>query len=410
MQIFLRLLFSLFFLATLSHCGKVKQIVRGGFVEPSINESAATVLSSTYVFATDYASSGQLYLATLTNDGTKLINSGVTLLGSSAIIRSFDGLIFVLHDGFSTVSTDNVQIIDPADNFNTIAQYSVGNGTNPHDIAVSGSRAFIALYNPPADPENLDSHGRMANVIEMDLTSGNIVHRWSFHDFLNDDGDRNGNAEKLLLVDNILYVALQDLSANTFAANSNGLIGMIDVNTAEVLGAIPLVGRNPVGMSITTDKTTMYIANMATYNFALGDFDLTPLYGGIEVVDAHNKISLGLLADENLGGYVERVVSDASHVYAVLSEFDGPTFSYASRVVRLPHDFADLNDLEAVDDIGTDIREMTVDGKYLWLSRRKISALSGLSEPVLNVIDLQTLTPAGDSLAPAAPGMSFAVE
>lgn len=410
MKIFSRLLFSVFFLLTLSHCGKVKQIVLGGFIEPSINESAATTLSSTYVFATDYTSSGQLYLATLSNDGTSLVNSGVTLLGSSGIIRSFEGLIYVLHDGFSTISTDNIQIIDPADEFNTVAQYSVGNGTNPHDIAVSGTRAFVTLYNPGADPQNLDTHGHPADVIEMDLDSGTIVNRWSFQDFLNDDSDRNGNAEKLLLIDNTLYVLLQDLSSNTFVANTNGLIGMIDINTAQILGVIELEGRNPVSLSATADQQGLYVANMATYNFALGDFDLSPPYGGLELVDLQNRISLGLVADEDLGGYVERVASDASHVYFVVSEFDAPSFTYASRVLRLPQDFSDLNDLEIVDDSGTDIREMAVDGDYLWLSRRQINVLSGLSEAALDVMDLRTLTAVGETLTPAAPAMSLAVE
>lgn len=406
--IILRFLFSLLTVFFLCHCSKVKQVVRGGLIDPAINESAATTLASTYVFATDYNSSGQLYLAVLTNDGATLVNSGVTLLGSSAIIKNFDNLIYVLHDGFSTVSTDNIQIIDPANDFNTLAQFSVGNGTNPHDIAVTGSRAFVALYNPTADPLNVDSQGRPADVIEVDLDSGNIVNRWSFWEDLEDDGDRNGNAEKLLLLGNTLYVALQDLSSNTFQANSNGIIGRINITTGEKLPPIVLSGRNPISLAATPDASTLYVANMASYSFTLSDFDLIPPYGGLEVVDLESGTSLGLLADEDLGGYVERITGNATHVYAVVSAFDAADFSYASKVVRLLHDFDSVDEMETVDDSGTDIRELAISGDYLWVSRRQINTSTGIAEPQLDILNLATFEQAADSLFPAAPGMSMA--
>ena len=304
------------------------------------------------------------------------------------------------HDGFSTVSTDNVQVIDPQNDYETLAQYSVGNGTNPHDIAVLGTRAFITLYNPSADPNPAD-------VIEMDLNTGDIVNRWSFTPYLNDDGDRNGNAEKLLLVDNTLYVALQDLSSNTFSTNANGLIGMIDVNDNTIQGVIELAGRNPISLSVSEDKTKLFVANMATYDFSLGDFDLSQPYGGIETVDLTQQQSQTLLADENLGGYVERIVTSSAGLLAVVSQFDAASFSYGSKIVSLPLDFTSADQALVMDDSDSDIREMFVDGNYLWISRRQINISTGLTEPAIEVVDVGTFESLGELLTPAAPVMGM---
>jgi hypothetical protein len=187
--------------------------------------------SRVYLFATDQASSGQVYTASTDGSTTVLINSGLNLLGSSAIIRSTNNLLYILHLGFSAVSSDNLQIVDPSDNYATLAQFSTGNGTNPHDVVITGSRAFIALYNPSADPANVDGDGNPADVIEMNTNTGAIVHRYSFADFLNPDGDLNANAEQMLLVGGKVYVLLQDLVSNTYAANTTGKLGVINIAT-----------------------------------------------------------------------------------------------------------------------------------------------------------------------------------
>ena len=142
-------------------CGSIKvQSAQTG----DASESPAAIDSGVFVFATDYESSGQLYFASVTDGETNLYNSGVTLLGSSAIVRSFNDMIYVLHDGFSTGSNNNLQIIDPNDDYKTVLQQSTGDGTNPHDVLVNGESAFISLYNP----------GENGDVIEMNTSTGEI--------------------------------------------------------------------------------------------------------------------------------------------------------------------------------------------------------------------------------------------
>lgn len=372
------------------------------------SENVSPANSQIFVYATDYVSSGQIYLAALTSGTTELTNTGLTYLGSSAIIRLFDDLLFILHDGFSAVSSDNVQIVDLNDQYSTIAQFSTGNGTNPHDVVVSGNSAFITLYNPSADENNTDPQGNPGDVIEMDLTTGEILNRYSFYDDLNDDGDLNANAHEMILVGSTLYVLVQDLESNTLQATSPGLLGMIDIENHQVLGVITLRGRNPVSMAINTDQDQIAIVHMATYDFSLGNFDTDEPYGGIEIVDLATQSSLAFFDDEDFGGYLERIKSDDENYYVTVSEFDVETFSYSSQLIRFAQNTTSSLEYKIIDDSGTDIRDFVIDGDYLWVSRRQINTNSGLSEPKLEVLDLNTQESMGEILELAAPGMSCA--
>lgn len=378
-------------------CSSVSQQTTGGS-DPT-PDASADISSRAFVFATDFVSSGQLYVASLTGDETSLTNSGVTLLGSSATIKVFNEEIYVLHDGFSAVSSDNVQIIDPDDDFATIAQYSTGNGTNPHDLIVVDNRAFISLYNPNADS---------GDVIEMDLDNGDVLTRYSFHDFLADDGDLNTNADQMILVGDVLLVCLQDLASSTFEATTTGKVGMIDTAEHRVLGAFDLQGRNPVDIAMSNDETRIFVADMATYNFDLGEFDTASAYGGIEVVDLATQSTEIFIDDSDLGGYVERLKTSSDSVYAVVSRFDDATFTYASRIVTLAQDLAD-DDFLIFEDFTTDIRDIQIDGDFLWISRRVSDADDGTSSPRIDVLDVDSGIQIGESLVPAAPGTSMAL-
>ena len=43
---------------------------------------------------------------------------------------------------------DNIQILDPENDFSTVRQFSVGAGSDPHDILVlSPTKAYVTRYN-----------------------------------------------------------------------------------------------------------------------------------------------------------------------------------------------------------------------------------------------------------------------
>ena len=106
------LLCCLFFL---TNCGSISLSAIDELIE-DIAQSHATADSHVLVFATDYASGGQIYSATVTNDETEIANTDLAELGSDAIIKYENGLLYILHSGWSIISSDNLEVVD-ADNF-----------------------------------------------------------------------------------------------------------------------------------------------------------------------------------------------------------------------------------------------------------------------------------------------------
>lgn len=378
---FFVLLFVLFFCVS---CGKLNLV---SLISGALDDNGA---STVYFFATDFSSSGQIYQADIADSVTSAENTGMTSLGSSAILRYFDGLLYLLHDGYSTGSSDNVQIIDPDDSFATLGQFSTGNGTNPHDVVVQDNSAYVSLYNPSAAGSDT------GDVIKMDLDSGSILENYSFESFLNDDGDQNANADQMVIVDTLLYVCLQDLESTSLDANSSGLIGKIDTDEDSVEGVITLSGRNPVDIAVSANHERLFVANMALYDDDLADFDLTTAYGGIEVIDLASEETLLLIDDTDLGGYVERLaISDDDTVFAVVSQFDSAAFTYLSKIIEFPQNIRFADEISTFLDFEFDIRDIFVQNERLWVSKRVVNTSTGITEPQLAVYDITT----GESLA-----------
>lgn len=370
--------------------------------EASVNSDVSSGNSQIFVFATDFQSSGQLYVATLLDGETILQNSGVTLLGTEAVIRYHGNLLYILHAGgnFNSVSTDNLQILDPFDGFATQSQFSTGNGTNPMDVVISGSSAFITLYNPEANGDNVDSDGNPGDVIEMSTNTGTVKRRYSFSDYLQDDGDKNGHAYCLLLVDTVLYVCLQDLESTTFSPTAPGLIGMIDIVNDEILGVITLQGRNPSSLAVSNDRSKLFVG--MTHDFSY-DAD----FGGLEVIDLETLQSEVFIKDSNFGGYIEKLKVAEEKIFATVSRFDASTFVFESKIVSFPEGISASSDIGTYKSYSTDIRDIFVQNEFIWVSYRVISTSTGDSDPALKVFDVDTGDQIGDTVNPVVAGISL---
>ncbi len=77
-------------------------------------------------------------------DGSHATLNDVAPVHSDAVCRYFDGLVYVVN----RFGGDNIQILDPASGFALVRQFSVGNGSDPHDICViSPTKAYVTRYN-----------------------------------------------------------------------------------------------------------------------------------------------------------------------------------------------------------------------------------------------------------------------
>lgn len=230
-------------------------------------------------------------------------------LHSDAVARTRKGLVYVINRRFG----DNIQLLDPADNFRTRYQCSTGNGTNPQDIAFAGdTKAYVSLYEEP------------------ELLIVNPTPRPDCSDFLRGaidlgslaDADGIPDMNQMAVVGNRLYVALARLDINTALRlpAGNGALAVIDIATDTLVDSIELSGENPFaatkGLLVRGGK--IYVAQAGLF----GVMD-----GGIERVDLVSGRAEGFfVTEEDLGGDITDfvIVSDRL-AYAVVSRPDFAT-------------------------------------------------------------------------------------
>ena len=275
---------------------------------------ALTLLVSADVFAgsqvvvttTDY-SSGSLAVVDMATYAAQV--NLLNLHGDTAV-RGYRGMAYIIN----RKGQDNVIVLDPANPTVPVRQFSVGNGTNPQDIAfASETRAYVArLENPRllvVNPATGDSLGS----IDLSFAA---------------DADGFPEAAYLAVYGNHLYVTCQRLDQNAyFAPTDRSEVVVVDMTTDTVvdmdaasagLQGIVLQAKNPFVQ--VTVGSRLYLS--CTGSFGAMD-------GGVEVVDLETDRTEGVVIGEaELGGDVGAlalvsdtqgyvVVSDASFVNSV---------------------------------------------------------------------------------------------
>jgi len=146
-------------------------------------------------------------------------------VGSDAVVRTFGGLVYVVNRG----GTGNIQILDPCDDFNTIDQWSTGNGSNPHDIVVlSPTVAYVSRYD-------------MTSVLKMNPQTGATITTIDLSIFA--DADGLPEMDQMWETNNQLFVALQRLDRNNFYTPvGTSYIAVIDLATDTLVDMNPGMG------------------------------------------------------------------------------------------------------------------------------------------------------------------------
>jgi hypothetical protein len=206
----------------------------------SITSSAATSLTSpntAFVLTTDFRTGSYSVVDLATRSVTKDIRPGG--VHSDALARSFGGRVYVVN----RLDADNIQIIDPQQGYTTPAnaQVSVGNGTNPQDIAFVNAKAYVSRLGRTAPLLLILNPTTLATLGEVDLRS------------LLKPNDLDGTPEpSFMLVNNgLLYVALQHLDelATLFPPLAPGKVAVIDPVTDSIVKVIQLPFMNPFSVA-----------------------------------------------------------------------------------------------------------------------------------------------------------------
>lgn len=268
---------------------------------------AAAAETRAFVLTTDFATGG---LSAVSLD-TRAVAVDVASVHSDAVMRWYGGLLYVVN----RFGQDNIQVIDPAQNYATVRQFSTGNGSNPQDIAfVSPTRAYVTRY-------------ELSDLLVVDPSTGGTIGVVPLAPFA--DADGIPEMHRMVRVDRWLFVSLQRLDRNAgFVPTAYSLIAVIDTQADTVLDvypiqpgkqAITLTGKNPVTTFAFDRPSTRLLIGCAG---APGALD-----GGIEWIDPVSFASLGYAITESaLGGDVGSLAwNGPAHSYAIVSDASANT-------------------------------------------------------------------------------------
>jgi hypothetical protein len=195
------------------------------------------ILTSTTDFATGSTTS--------LNPDSKAATINVEAVGSDAVLRmGIDGLIYVVN----RAGGDNIQVLDPCDGFDTVRQFSTGNGSNPHDIVFTTTdKAYVSRYD-------------MTSVLIVNPQTGASLGSINLASFA--DADGLPEMDQMFMTGDFLCVLLQRLDRNNFYAPvGTSYMVVINTNFDTVVDMDPNVGG-------TQAVTLLYSNPYSEVNFA----------------------------------------------------------------------------------------------------------------------------------------------
>ena len=278
---------------------------------PPAAATEATGVEFAFITTTDYTTGSA---AVIHLDGSYTTQTGVAAIHSDATARWYDGLVYVIN----REGADNIQVLDPADGFRTLAQHSTGNGSNPKDIAFhSPQRAFVSRNDSNA-------------LLIMNPLSGQHLGTVDLSIFA--DGDGLCEMDHLLLAGELLFVSIQRLDRNYWwMPVGDSYVAVIDAATGELIDvdpetpgiqAIALPASNPYS-DLKYDGALNRILVSCVGQWGVRD-------GGIAIINPFTLRSEGLLIDETAAGgdIIEFEILGATKGYMIVA-----TPSFTTRLV-----------------------------------------------------------------------------
>jgi hypothetical protein len=226
---------------------------------------------------------------------------------SDAVVRVFGDLVYVVNRYLG----DNIQVIDPRKGFATVRQFSVGNGSDPHDIVVvSPTRAYVTRYNETAlwvvDP----STGDHAGTIDLSALA---------------DGDGIPEMDQLAAVGDAVYVTVERVDRNDpfWPPAGESYVAVIDAQADTLIDTNALTpGVQPITLANANPYSTLQLdaATGNLYVACVGAWGVDD--AGVEWVSPVSRTSAGTsLTGAAAGGDITDVeVVSADRAYAIVTD------------------------------------------------------------------------------------------
>ncbi|MBP6875964.1 MAG: hypothetical protein KBD56_07840 [Candidatus Eisenbacteria bacterium] len=203
-----------------------------------------------------------------------------------AVAFFYEGLIYVVN----RAGADNIRVIDPALNFQTIRQFSVGTGSNPQEICfVEAGRAFVTRYDDNELWEIDPRTGQHTDTIDLAPLA---------------DADGLPEMHAMAIHGGFLYVTLERLNRDSWMPEPPSYLAVIDLADNSLVDMDPaLPGMQGFPLQATNPYSGIVIDPL-TGDFLIGETgDYGVLDGGIERFDPGLRVSLGMaIGEAELGG------------------------------------------------------------------------------------------------------------
>ncbi|MBN1164501.1 MAG: hypothetical protein JXB45_07975, partial [Candidatus Krumholzibacteriota bacterium] len=255
-----------------------------------------------FITTTDYSTGSA---AVITLDETYSTQINVAGINSDAVARYYGGLIYVVN----RLGGDNIQVLDPQDNFATLRQFSVGNGSNPQDIAFfHDTKAYVSRY-------------ESNHLLIVDPSTG--AHRGTVDLSSLADGDGLCEMNRLCLRGEKLFVSIQRLDrSNWWLPVGDSYLAVIDCATDTLLDtdqstpgvqSLRLAGTNPFSeICYHAELGKLYLSTVGTWGIR---------DAGVEIIDPFSlEVEPAILTEAAAGGDINDVtVLHATRGYAVIT-------------------------------------------------------------------------------------------
>jgi hypothetical protein len=249
---------------------------------------AGSVLAGEYAFVvtTDYYSAA--YYSTIEIGPPRTTDVSIAPVSSDplAYYDVDEDIVFVINRYLA----DNIQVVEAGQDFSTIGQYSVGNGSNPHDIRLaSETKAYVSRYEWKTllivHPYTGDSLG----TIDLSPLA---------------DADGIPEMDRMEIVGEKLFVTLSNIDHITWQPNGPGKIAVIDTQADTLIDCDPLEpGIQPITLTLPNPYSEI------RYDRCRGELVIGclgawgVLDGGIETVNPVTLESNGVaMSEAELGG------------------------------------------------------------------------------------------------------------
>jgi len=300
-----------------------------------------------------FSSTGQVTEVALVKEREFVVRNRLELVSSDPLLRVTNRAVFAVN----RFTFDNLQRLDPESDFATSWQVGVGPGSNPQDVLMlTEERGYVTRYEPPYNDVAVFDPRR--GTIRASIPLGELA----------ENRDATPRASRMRKADGFVFVGLQDID-RTFTRYGEGKLAVIDTNLDEVVGVIPLGGKNPGTIELLhgeDGRSRLYVALSGVFP------GLVPreLSGGVFVVDVTNRaVERIALDDDDAGGNIGALAMASEALgYVVVSDesFRNSLLAFDPRESRVLRSVYETNEL---------IPEIEVDsGGILAVPRRSFIA------------------------------------